>query len=53
MPLADRQLYKRWLRSLAVDAEYRSPATIGLRNVVLHASAEPGSVARFSLAWAQ
>lgn len=53
MPLADRQQYKRRLRSLAVDAEHRSPATVGLRNVVLHASAEAGSVARFGLTRAQ
>jgi hypothetical protein len=53
MPLADRQQYKRRLRGLAVDAEHRAPATIGLRNVVLHTSAEPGTVTRFNLARAQ
>lgn len=53
MALADCQQDKRRLRRLAVDAEYRSPAAIGLRNVVLDASAEPGSVARFGLARAQ
>jgi hypothetical protein len=45
--------HKRWLRSFAVDTEYRAPAAVRLRNVVLDASAETGPVARFGLARAQ
>jgi hypothetical protein len=51
--LADCQQKKRRLRRLSVDAENRSPLTIRLRDVVLHASPEPRSVARLGVAWAQ
>ncbi|MGE5336128.1 MAG: hypothetical protein ACM3JL_01755 [Nitrososphaerota archaeon] len=53
MALADRQQNERRLRRLAINGENRSPAPIGLRNVVLDASTKTGSVACFGLAWPQ
>jgi hypothetical protein len=53
MALANCKQHKRRLRGLSVDAEHSSPAAIGLRNVVLDASAETTSVTRFGLARTQ
>lgn len=51
--LPNRKQHKHRPRILEVNAEYRSPATAWLRDVVLYASAELGPVARFGLAGAE
>jgi hypothetical protein len=51
--LANCKQHECRLRGFSVDAEHNSPLAVGLRNVVLYASAEMRAVPRFCLTRAQ